>query len=95
MWKRLVADDVKLEFHPGPHPPASQTKHVHVTAFVLTAFYPPGILAGSCWHSLVSLGSHQPVRQTGGGEPFGACLAALTSVLTSYALEHVPARHTS
>ena len=42
MWKRLVADDVKLEFHPGPHPPASQTKDVHVTAFVLKAFYPPG-----------------------------------------------------
>ena len=42
MWKRLVADDVKLEFHPGPHPPASQTKDVHVTAFVLKAFYPSG-----------------------------------------------------
>ena len=42
MWKRLVADDVKLEFHPGPHPPASQTKDVHVTAFVLKAFHPPG-----------------------------------------------------
>ena len=41
MWKRLVADDVQLEFHPGPHPPASQTKDVHVTAFVLKAFYPP------------------------------------------------------
>ena len=33
-----------LEFHPGPHPPASQTKDVHVTAFVLKAFYPPGYI---------------------------------------------------
>ena len=41
--KGFVADDVKLEFHPGPHPPAIQTKDVHVTAFVLKAVYPPGI----------------------------------------------------
>ena len=41
LWTRLVVDDVKIEFHPGPHPPASQTKDVHVTAFVLKAFYPP------------------------------------------------------